>query len=276
MQPALLLFFQLLLVVVTASAVLLAFRRLSQLQNERVTSFKVAPIFLETKWRETLAEAVPIYNRLPQRLQFQLETRTLEFLRSKPIVPAGGLDAVSPSVKISVAGTACLLIAGNNERCFPRISKIHIYPTTAANNPNAAGFAERRTDGIHIHLGRSWIFYGSSIASDAFNVVIHEFAHYLDFDTFIFPGIPRLRHWHHYPLWVRTIASELREIRAGYDSALATQLRLHPQGIDSVELFAHAAEFFFERPQVLLDEHSALYGLLREYFEQDPVLYQGR
>jgi len=47
---------------------------------------------------------------------------------------------------------------------------------------------------------------------------------------------------------------------------------LDPYGATSeAEFFAVATEVFFEKPQALEQEHVALYGVLQEFYQQDPA-----
>jgi len=104
---------------------------------------------------------------------------------------------------------------------------------------------------------------------EAYNVILHEFAHQLDADdgitaeTTVAAGDPR----------VGTLLHSLKEghRRLRRDLARGRATVLDPYGEESLEeFFAVAAESFFERPKALKDWDSGLFAELVAYFRQNP------
>jgi Mlc titration factor MtfA (ptsG expression regulator) len=102
---------------------------------------------------------------------------------------------------------------------------------------------------------------------DGYHVGLHEFTHLLDMEGGQFDGIPagfpagRVREW------VAVVAREMERLLHGRSA-------IDPYGADEpAEFLAVAVEAFFERPQELRRRHQELYGMLRDYFRQDPAAW---
>ncbi|MEN8155019.1 MAG: zinc-dependent peptidase [Acidobacteriota bacterium] len=99
---------------------------------------------------------------------------------------------------------------------------------------------------------------------DGYNSLIHELAHYFDFENPELAGIPlignekeRAKNW-------RKIMEEEREkVRKG-NSFLRSYA-----GFNEAEFFAVATEFFFEKPGIMFKENPELYRLLKEFYNLD-------
>jgi Mlc titration factor MtfA (ptsG expression regulator) len=120
-------------------------------------------------------------------------------------------------------------------------------------------------------------------ATDAYNVVIHEFAHKIDMLTGEADGHPPLfRRWHA-PLDARAWADvfdhaydqfcakvdavpERRWTRFERDSLIDPYAADHPS-----EFFAVCSEALFVKPQAFEAEYPELYRLLARYYRQDPA-----
>jgi Mlc titration factor MtfA (ptsG expression regulator) len=100
------------------------------------------------------------------------------------------------------------------------------------------------------------------------HVGIHEFAHVLDFigqGGGPAHGVPGILPADLGPRWTRQIGLERERLLSG-------QSVLHPYGLkNEAELFAVAVESFFQEPLRVRAAHPDLYGLLSEFFNQDPA-----
>ena len=112
--------------------------------------------------------------------------------------------------------------------------------------------------------------HGSRIWDDGPNVVLHEFAHQLDFENASTDGTPVLDSRQQYISWGRVLGAEYEELRrvdeTGGSSLIDTYGAANP-----AEFFAVVTEMFFERAVELRGRHPALYDELREYYRQDPA-----
>jgi hypothetical protein len=103
----------------------------------------------------------------------------------------------------------------------------------------------------------------------AYNVVIHEFAHVLDAAHGQASGVPPLPADIPRVEWLRTLGDEFARfttrVEAEEETALDPYAALSPE-----EFFAVASESFFVDPQGLQAEHPAFYALLCRFYHQDP------
>jgi Mlc titration factor MtfA (ptsG expression regulator) len=105
-----------------------------------------------------------------------------------------------------------------------------------------------------------------------FNLVIHEFAHQLDFLDGEVNGTPPLGnpaaedHWRH----VMTAAFE--DHRLQLDQKEETFFTEHA-GDNETEFFADATEAFYCRPHDLREETPDVFDLLRSYFRVNPLAW---
>jgi Mlc titration factor MtfA (ptsG expression regulator) len=104
------------------------------------------------------------------------------------------------------------------------------------------------------------------------NVVIHEFAHQLDYENGYLDGVP------YFPvnpdgivvkLWMRAMESDRLEHKAGLVGGGKTLLDARAAE-SAAEFFAHAAELFFCRPAELFSHHPDTYAMMVSYFDNDP------
>ncbi|HZK78977.1 MAG TPA: M90 family metallopeptidase, partial [Gemmatimonadaceae bacterium] len=111
--------------------------------------------------------------------------------------------------------------------------------------------------------------HGARDPSDGQNVVLHEFAHQLDFENRSADGMPALDTHAQYVAWARVMSAE-------FDALRVAEARGEPTVLDGygatnpIEFFAVATEAFFERPRELKTKHSALYAELQKFFKQNP------
>ena len=111
---------------------------------------------------------------------------------------------------------------------------------------------------------------GSGRHSQRANVVAHEFAHQLDMLDRSVDGTPPLADKRQYATWTRVMTAEFEQLTDDFDRDRPTFLDPYATS-NPAEFFAVATETFFEQPQALAAEHAELYGLLRDFYRQDPA-----
>jgi MtfA peptidase len=118
----------------------------------------------------------------------------------------------------------------------------------------------------------SWaaVKHGAADPADGKNVVLHEFAHQLDFENDAADGVPELATREQQLTWAAVMKSEFAALRAADESGTPTLIDMYG-ATDPAEFFAVSVEAFFERPHALCIRHPKLYAELRNYFHQDPV-----
>ena len=98
--------------------------------------------------------------------------------------------------------------------------------------------------------------------TDKSNTAIHEFVHLLDKSDGDTDGIPHVLLDKQYVLpWINLAYEQMQQIIKGRSD-------INPYAtMNKAEFFAVAAEYFFERPELLEEKHPKLYEILKEMFD---------
>ena len=236
---------------------------------------------LSSEERALLDKNIPYLNSLSGEDRSELESLVRVFLAEKSFEGCGGLT-LTDEIKLTIAGQACLLLLHRETDIYPNVDSILVYPS-------AYRVPTEQYDGLVVvqedqtRLGESWqrglvvlawdhVLSGAAQPCDGQNVVLHEFAHQLDFEDDASDGAPALATRAEYLAWARVMSREFRALcdadRAGTPIVLDRYGATNP-----AEFFAVATEAFFERPRVLRARHPELYAEFAHFFRQDPIRY---
>jgi Mlc titration factor MtfA (ptsG expression regulator) len=102
-------------------------------------------------------------------------------------------------------------------------------------------------------------------------VVFHEFAHKIDMQDGSVDGTPPLATHEDLDRWIGVCTAVYEQVVEGRGG---NSLRSYA-GVNPAEFFAVATEAFFDHAPVLLREHPDLYGVLRDFYRQDPAAWRG-
>jgi len=230
-------------------------------------------------WKSILERNVAVYRRLPPEDKRELQQHIQVFLDEKHFEGAGGLE-LTDEIRITIAAQACLLLLHRDTDYYPELTTIVVYPSgyTAHEERYIGGglWEEGPEDrlGHTAHSLRALVLawdaarHGAMDPSDGNNVVLHEFAHQLDFENQSSDGTPVLDTHAEYLSWARVMSQEFRRLREGDSYVLDYYGAKNP-----TEFFAVATEAFFERPRALRLLHPDLYRALQKFFRQDPVTF---
>jgi Mlc titration factor MtfA (ptsG expression regulator) len=219
------------------------------------------------RWRRTLEERYDHYDRLPAALRPQFEDDLRLFLAEKRITGVG-VD-VTEELRVLVAASAVTLSVAWPEYEWDQLAEVLLYPQDfdrdySFDNEELSG--EAHPWGTVI-LSVPALQESFADPDDGYHVAIHEFAHLLDVDQTHFDGIPVGLDPARHAEWVALAEKEMQRLRRGKSV-------LDDYGADDpVEFLAVAVEAFFETPLALRKRHRELYGLLAEYFRQDPAAW---
>jgi len=232
------------------------------------------------EWRQRLELSVPLYRRLPGELRLRLEPRVREFLLDVDFIGCRGLT-VTDEMRLVIATQACLLIVGTPASQFRSLYSVLLYPdefVVAEKDEDEAGVV---TEGTRALSGQS--FETSRIvlswrdvqeggaAGEAYNVVLHEFAHYLDHSVGGVLTRPSSRH-RALRRWHDVLSREYEALCDAVDAGEPTLI--DPYGAEHLEeFFAVATETFFEQPRELQRRHSQLYAELSRFYGLDPAAW---
>lgn len=233
------------------------------------------------EWRHIIERNVPLFRRLPERDREELLGHVQVFLAEKYFEGCGGLE-LTDEIRVTIAAQACVLLLHRESDYYPRVTSILVYPSTyVAEEERSIGGGiweeggEVRLGHTHERMGvivLAWdaALHGSRIWGDGPNVVLHEFAHQLDFENASTDGTPALESRQQYLSWARVLGAEYDELRradaVGEESFIDTYGAQNP-----AEFFAVVTEVFFERPRDLRTRHPELYAELSRFYRQDPA-----
>lgn len=234
-------------------------------------------------WLATIERDVPFFSRLSTRDQSELLGHIQVFVAEKRFEGCAGLE-VTDEMRVIIATQACLLLLHRKTDYFPLLLTILVYPSgyVAEENHHLEGPVWQ--EGIAPRLGETgrqmgtmvlaWdaAKSGASDPSDGKNLVLHEFAHQLDFENHATDGAPALASREEQSSWQQVMQSEFRLLRAADETGIPTLLDTYG-ATNPAEFFAVSTEAFFERPWLLRARHPRLYAELQNYFRQDPLEY---
>jgi len=223
---------------------------------------------------------VPAFARLTPDDQQELLGHVRVLLEEKHFEGAAGL-LMRDEIRLTIAAQAAMLLLHRETDYFPRLTSIIVYPTGyVANDARAeGGIWTEGDDHLLGHTQRdlramvlAWdeAKAGAADPDDGHNLVLHEFAHQLDFEDGSTDGTPVLDSGAEVRAWARVFEEELETLRRAADAGEPTLL--DPYGAeDPAEFFAVATEAFFERAAELRRQHPLLYDELRRFYRQDPA-----
>jgi hypothetical protein len=246
-------------------------------RRRRVRAAVVAQPFCP-EWRALLG-TVPIYQRMPQELRLALEPAMRAFMADISFVGCQGF-AVTDEIRLTITMQACLLVVRRDVRVYHELHSVLVYPDEFVVEESDVDEAGVITEGSRALSGQtldtdkivlSWRDVQESGKGDGYNVVLHEFAHYLD-HTVGGALTARAANGANNALtdWHGVLHREYDALCDAVDRGEETLI--DPYGAeDPAEFFAVATETFFELPEELLHHHPALYTTLRDFYALDPA-----
>ena len=232
------------------------------------------PRRLPPRDRALLRARCPLYARLPPAARVAAEDRTRELLRELRFIGCAGLE-VTPAMRLLIAFQASLLLARLGTDVCRGLGGVLLYPgdflapRSVVDDAGVITEGHERLSGEAVDTARivlSWADVQAGLsANDGGNVVLHEFAHFLDHaldGTLSAPGRGPGPH--------ALLAREYQSLRAAVDAGEDTLI--DPYGAeDPAEFFAVATEAFFERSRALRARHAELYRVLADLYALDPA-----
>jgi hypothetical protein len=216
-----------------------------------------------------------------------LEGLTQVFLTEKNFEGCGGL-VITDEIKVCIAAQACVLLLHRTTDYYSPLRSILVYPrkyyTDTVRHLGGGVVEERRV----VRLGEAWQTGAVVLAWDAVcagmadsevgtNVVLHEFAHFLDFEDGYTNGAPLLAPSESQragktgrSAWAETLSAEFENLRTKAQKGEEIYLDVYGT-TNPAEFFAVATEAFFESPHDMKAEGPKLYDELKQFYRQDPA-----
>jgi MtfA peptidase len=266
-------------ILAAAGAVLVALLLPPLLRRRRRRSTLATPLDPALRW--LLDRNVRSASALPAQLRARFEGLINTFLAEKQFVGCNGLT-ITDEIRVTIAAHACLLLLGRPGHVYDELRSILVYPSTfwvEDEVENEDGVVSRRRrelsgeawDSHRIILSWEDIADSAAAPGDGYNVVLHEFAHYLDAEGLGLAPSPGGRRP---PMekWLASLRSEFEEFVRAVDSD--ADVFLDPYAAeDEAEFFAVATEDFIERPGEFRAARPVHYALLREFYGIDPAAW---
>ncbi len=234
---------------------------------------------LPTEWTSILQANVGHFKELSPAGQKKLTDITRIMAVEKHWEAHDGL-ALSDEIRVTIAGSAALMLLGVDDFYFDNVSTIIVFPQPIRRETQSGLVVGRQSH----HAGEAWqsgqvvlswedVLTDSRNPFDGRNLVIHEFAHCLDGldgemgGSLTFGDAATTRRWH------EVCNAEFEALTRAAKHGRKTLLD-HYGATDHAEFFAVASETFFEKPRQLKLEHAELFDLLTRYFRIDPINWQ--
>jgi MtfA peptidase len=242
-------------------------------------------------WRDSAA-GLPCLAHLDAADLVRLRELCSLFIAQKAFSTAHGLELTDAMV-VSIAAQACLPVLNLDLGLYRGWVGVIVYPggfvirKTVEDETGVVHEVEHEAAGESWEGGPvllSWEDVGLADGQDAYNIVIHEFAHKLDMLDGEADGCPPLfRRWHAPDLdqtrWHDVFdhaydqfcdridaVPERAWARFSRESLIDPYAAEHPS-----EFFAVCSEALFAKPHAFESEFPELYRLLARYYRQDPA-----
>ncbi len=228
---------------------------------------------LDARSRQWAALGAGERARLGELADFLLATKRWEAAR--------GLT-MTDEVRTVVAAHAALLVLGLDEHWYDEVGTIVIRRGAMRRRPPTArwGVVDGMVDGSddpidgEAHDGRgpvmiNWTSARREAASIRFgrDIVLHEFAHKLDMLDGLIDGTPPIDDEAARARWIDVCTAEYEGLAEREDDRLLRDYAATNPG----EFFAVATEVFFTRAVALAGVKPDLYGVLADFYRQDPA-----
>lgn len=232
-------------------------------------------------WKSIIARNVPIFRRLPGADQAELLGHIQVFLDEKHFEGCGGLE-LTDEIRLTIAAQACLLLLHRETDYYPELVTILVYPSAyIADEERYLGnnIWEQGEDSRLGHTGRrmgslvlAWVEAkrGAADTADGMNLVLHEFAHQLDFEDSETDGAPALATRTEYLSWARVMSRKFEALRAADQAGTPTVLDTY--GATNPAEFSRSRLRHFSSA-ALRAKQPELYRELASFYRQDPATY---
>ena len=235
-------------------------------------------------WQRIVERNVASFGRLSPDDRAELLGHIQVLLAEKHFEGCAGL-VLTDEIRVTIAAHAGLLLLHRETDYFPRLTSILVYPSAYVVTGERPIGDRVWEEGDDVRLGHTGARLGALVLAwddvprrqrateDGTNVVLHEFAHQLDYEDQSADGAPLLEP-RQSASWARVLGAEYDKLRLASDAGETTLIDQYG-ATNPPEFFAVVTELFFERPRALREHHPALYREMQTFFRQDPAVWSG-
>ena len=253
-------------------------QRWRERQERRILHKRPIP---DALWQQCLLSYPFLASRSANDLAALRRLSTL-FLAHKELSGAGGLRPTD-DMAVAIAAQACLPILHLGLAAYDGFVGIVVHPDEVVAPREVMDedgvvhqyeetLAGEAMEGGPVMLSWRDVSSAGEWSGQAYNVVIHEFAHVLDMRDGQADGVPPLAGRAERAQWTQVLDQEYEAFCAELDMRGPDHAVIDPYGAEAPEeFFAVATEAFFVTPGALRRTHPRLYQLLSGYFRQDPA-----
>ena len=157
------------------------------------------------------------------------------FLAEKHFEGCGGLE-LTDEIRVTIAAQACLLLLHRATDYYPQLTSILVYPSGYTSYEARHLEGNIWDEGGEPRLGQTTRLLGSLVLawddakrgaahpSDGRNLVLHEFAHQLDYEDSRTDGAPALTIRAEYLAWARVMSKEFAALQSADEAGTPTVL----------------------------------------------------
>ena len=230
-----------------------------------------------------ILQKIPHYNKLTEADREKIERSILLFIRTKTFI--GNKLEMTDEIRVTIAFYACLLLLHVNiGNCYDNLKTIIVYPfamVTEQVRLNGGIYSKEEMVLSGQSANDTVVISWHDAKKEAYhlrheNVVIHEFAHEIDFMNGEVDGTPplelsRYHEWSQvvYPEFKRLSEVTLKERDWGKYKLLGSYA-----STNEAEFFAVITERFFESPHSLKHHFPDLYQELKAFYKIDPIIFE--
>jgi len=234
--------------------------------RKEIRRFRLVKRQFSLEFREIISEYSKFYNFLDDNGKQKFEKDINIFLNEHSIRGISG-EETDLRTKVLVAAGVATILHGRQEWEPPFTDGVVVYPGETfdpeynLHKGQIAGMAGERRP---LLVTKEILEQSFMDPEDGYNSLIHEIAHYFDFENPLLSGVPAIgANRERTEEWINIMEEERAKVNNG-----KSFLRPYA-GFNEAEFFAVATESFFERPDVMVKKNPELYELLKGFYNID-------
>lgn len=247
-------------------SVLVPFIYIAIALRKEIRRFRIVRKRFPSDWIDIIKKYSKFYNFLDNTGKKRFEKDIVIFLNEHSIRGIKG-EKADLRTKILVAVGVATILHGRQDWEPPFFDGVVVYPGETFDpeyNLHKGAIAGQASERRPLLVTKEILEKSFIDPEDGYNSLIHEIAHYFDFENPYVSGVPVIggdRERTHE--WMEVMDREREKVNRG-----RSFLRPYA-GSDEAEFFAVATEFFFERPDVMANDNPELYELLKGFYNID-------